>query len=390
MASKNSLKEPQKLTPSEVTRMFSGMTPLQRTRYYNKCMTNPNTPPANVSLLMQYRAQNADLFLTEEQMAGSRKSKGSWVAGKGFSGGWRDGSNGRVYTSSGYSYDNSGKYYDPSGNEAGGWHDGGPDPDEYGFVYGDDFIRGKRSAPFQGGGRIRRQRKPIDQPRSSLELVETIKAFNSPVRSRRYLDSIVQNEGSHPETVENARKLLASNSPLIATDEQMAAWTPKARSGSGRGIFSRRPVNEARSAEDIAGLMGRLRSNVARTRYYDKVIGNPESNEQTVSNLMAYRNANQDMFASDEEAQAAPRGTGRRASFWKSKEEFDGMSPRKKYFFVGAVHRNSRSKNTAYGLRVITDPDTTPDDREAMTQVVRENPLLFFRRAKSGKGQRGQ
>jgi len=388
MASKNSLKEPQKLTPSEVTRMFSGMSPLQRTRYYNKCMTNPNTPPANVNLLMQYRAQNADLFLSEEQMAGSRKSKGSWVAGKGFSGGWRDGSNGRVYTSSGYSYDNNGKYYDPSGNEAGGWRDGGPDPDEYGFVYGDDFIKGRRSAPFQGDGRFRRQRKPIDQPRSSLELVETLKGLGSPVRGRRYLESIVQNEGSNPETIENARKLLASNSPLIATDEQMAAWTPKARSG--RGIFSRRPVNEARSAEDIAGLMGRLRSNVARTRYYDKVIGNPESNEQTVSNLMAFRNANQNMFASDEEAQAAPRGTGRRASFWKSKEEFDGMSPRKKYFFVGAVHRNSRSKNTAYGLRVITDPDTTPDDREAMTQVVRENPLLFFRRAKSGKGQRGQ
>ena len=389
MASKNSLTEPQKLTPSEVTRMFSGMTPLQRTRYYNKCMTNPNTPPANVNLLMQYRAQNADLFLTEEQMAGSRKSKGSWVAGKGFSGGWRERSNGRVYTSSGYSYDNNGKYYDPSGNEAGGWHDGGPDPDEYGFVYGDDFIKGKRSAPYQGGRSFRRQRKPIDQPRSSLELVETLKGLNSPVRGRRYLESIVQNENSNPETVANARKLLAGGSPLIATDEQMAAWTPKARSGSGRGLFSRRPVNEARSAEDIAGLMGRLRSNVARTRYFDKVVANPDSNPETVDNLMAFRNANQGMFASDEEAQAAPR-TGRRASFWKSKEEFDGMSPKKKYFFVGAVKRNSRAKNTAYGLRVVTDPETSAEDREAMTQVVRENPLLFFRRAKSGKGQRGQ
>ncbi|MBO4569423.1 MAG: hypothetical protein J5674_05690 [Candidatus Methanomethylophilaceae archaeon] len=389
MASKNSLKEPQKLTPSEVTRMFSGMTPLQRTRYYNKCMTNPYTPPANVNLLMQYRAQNADLFLSEDQMPGSRKSKGSWVAERGFSGGWRNRSNGRVYTSSGYSYDNNGRYYDPSGNEAGGWHDGGPDPEEYGFVYGDDFVKGKRSAPFQGSGRTRRQRKPIDQPRSSLELVETLKGLNNPVRGRRYLDSIIQNESSNPETVANAKKLIAGGTPLVATDEQMAGWTPKARSGSGRRIFSRRPVDEPRSAEDIAGLMGRLRSNVARTRYFDKVVGNPDSNPQTVDNLMAYRNANQHMFASDEEAQAAPRGTGRRASFWKSKEEFDGMSPRKKYFFVGAVNRNSRSKNTAYGLRVITDPETTPDDREAMTQVVRENPLLFFRRAKSGKG-RGQ
>ena len=47
MASRNSLSKPQMLTPSEVSRMFNGMSPLQATRYYNKCMTNPNTPESS-------------------------------------------------------------------------------------------------------------------------------------------------------------------------------------------------------------------------------------------------------------------------------------------------------------------------------------------------------
>ena len=115
MSSANSFNGPQKLSPSEVTRILSGMSPLQATRYYNKCMTNPNTPVENVNLLMQFRAQNPNKFLSEDQIKGSRRSKGSWMAGKGYSGGWKDKSNGRVY-SQGYSYDAYGRAYDPSGN----------------------------------------------------------------------------------------------------------------------------------------------------------------------------------------------------------------------------------------------------------------------------------
>jgi len=381
MASKNSLKEPQKLTPSEVTRMFTGMKPEQATRYYNKCMTNPNTPPANASLLMQYRAQNPDKFLTEEQMSGSRRSQGSWMEGKGYSGGWRDRSNGRVYTSDGYSYDYNGRGYDPYGSQTGGWRDGGSDQ---------IFQRAPREPSYSGGGGgFFRRRKPLDQPRSVNELAQTVKAFGDPVRGRLYLEKVIRNPDSHPETVANARRYIENGSMYIANDEQMASWTPRGRQGGSGRRVPRKPVGEARSPEEVSDVLTHLRSNVARTRYYDRVVSNPESNVQTVENLKAFRSANQQLFASDEEARSAPR-TGWRSSFWKSDEEFGGMSPRKKYFFVGAVKRNSRSKNTAYGLRVITDPETSSDDREAMTQVVRENPLLFFRSVRSGRGRRGQ
>lgn len=44
MASRNNLNNIQRLSPSDATRMFSGMSPLQATRYYNKAMTNLNSP----------------------------------------------------------------------------------------------------------------------------------------------------------------------------------------------------------------------------------------------------------------------------------------------------------------------------------------------------------
>jgi len=123
--------EPQKLTPSEVTRIFSKMSPLKATRYYNKCMTNPNTPQDNVALFMQYREQNTNSFLTDEQMKAHRE-KGSWFAGKGYNGGYCERSNGRTYDSYGDGHDNNGRSYDRYGGEYGGYQDGGSERRFYG------------------------------------------------------------------------------------------------------------------------------------------------------------------------------------------------------------------------------------------------------------------
>lgn len=383
LSSRNSLNDPQCLSPSEVTRILTGMSPLQATRYYNKCMTNPNTPVENVNLLMQFRAQNPDRFLTEDQMKGSRGSQGSWMVGKGYSGGWRDRSNGRVY-SQGYSYDSQGRSYDSSGNETGGWHDGGIDPKEYGFVYGDDFVR--------NGGSYRRRQKPISEVRSVAEIGETLKGFNDPVRGRFYLEKIINNPESNPQTVMNAQQFLERGSAFIANDEQIAQYRAShpQKSGQGQGFFKKffqKPIDQARSPQEIANTVGNLKSNVARTRYFDKVLSNPNSNIETVDNLIAYRDANPHLFASDSEVQAAPHDNSFKSMFWKPKEEFDSMSPRKKMFFVGAVNRRSRQKNCAYGLRVTTDPDTSLADKQAFTEVVNENPGLFFKNPKPNRKQ---
>lgn len=387
MASKNNLKEPQRLTPSEVTRMLSGMSPLQATRYYNRCMTNPNTPDTNLSLLRQFRAQNPDRFLSDEEMAKiPRKAQGSWVSGKGFSGGYRR--KDRVYDSDGFSYDDQGRAYDRFGRESGSWHDGG-DADYYGYVTADKIVSRR------GSGRpFRRKGKPISEPRSIEEIGETLKGMNDPIRARFYLQKIKDNPESNPETVRNAQHFIDVGSTFIASEEQFEQYKAnravRPQTAGKRGFWQsvRRPVSEARSPDEIAATVTNLRSNVARTRYFDKVISNPESNPQTVDNLIAFKDANPGLFASSEEAANAPREGGFKSRFWKPQEEFDAMSPKERKFFVGAMYRNNRAKNTAYSLRVLTDPDTSQDDRDAMVNVVRRNPLLFFRSAKPGKGGR--
>lgn len=394
MTSTNNLGRPQDLSPSEVSRIFGGMSPLQATRYYNKCMTNPNTPDANLNLLRQFRAQNPNKFLSDDQMKGSRKSQGSWLAGKGYSGGYRGRNNGRVY-SDGYSYDNQGNAYDPSGNVMGGWQDGGEQRQFY----------PRKDSYVMGGGFFRRKSKSIDQARSIDEIGETLKGFNDPYRGRMYVDKIINNPDSNPETVKNAKHFIEAGSTFIANDEQMAQYRANRPQGAGGygnrsngysggrrnfRFFQRKPVDQPRSPNEVNNTLSHLKDNVSRTRYYDKVMNNPYSNPETVNNLIAYRESNPQLFASADEVANAPHRDSMRSRFWMPKEEFDSMSSAKKKFFVGAVNRNSRAKNTAFSLRVITDPETTTSDRTAMVQVVREHPLLFFKNPKPLRRQQEQ
>ena len=117
--------QPRKLSPSELSQMMSGMSPQRATRFYNKCMTNPDTPQENINLLRQFRDQNPQMFLSEDQMKGDRGYKGSWVFGKGFSGGFREKPWGGVRDSDGFSYDPHGNRYDNYGNLVTGFTDGG-------------------------------------------------------------------------------------------------------------------------------------------------------------------------------------------------------------------------------------------------------------------------
>ena len=294
----------QKFTPSEVTRIFRGMSPLKATRYYNKIMTNPDSPKENIDLVMQYRQQNPQKFLSDEQMR-SQRNTGVWSAERGFGGGYRR--RGRNYDSDGFSYDQYGNRYDNRGNSTDGFNDGG-------------------SERFQGNW--------------------------SPNGFSEYY-------GAHSQRPRFRRQ--------------------------------RKPISEARSPQEVESTIRGLRSNVARTKYFDTVIGNPESNIETVDNLIAFRDANPHLFASEEEVAAAPRQSSGRggfwSTFWKPQEEFAAMSPKKQKFFVRAFQGRNRARNTAYGLRVMTNPNTSNDDKQAMSEVVNENPGLFFKNAGGGRRQ---
>ena len=313
MASRNNLNTApptggiQKLTPSEATRIFAGMSPLRATRYYNKIMTNPNTPQENLSIVRQYREQNPQRFLSDEQMAGQRNT-GSWIRGRGFSGGYRP--RGMVQDSDGFYYDqNTGQRYNPYGRDDG-FQDGGD---------------GRR---FQGNGRA-----------------NGFSNFYGAARMRPHNGSFNSNRNQ------------------------------------------RRPISDVRSYDDLYQTVSGLKSDVARTRYFQKVISNPETPDETKQNLVRLRNNAPHIFASDEEAAAAGPQVQRRgfwAAHWKSQEEFDSMSGKEKKFFVKAFQGRNRGGNASYALKVLTNPAASPEDKQAVTNVVQQNPDLYFKR-KNGR-----
>ena len=309
MASRNNLNNIQRLSPSDATRMFSGMSPLQATRYYNKAMTNPNSPEENLRIIRQYREQNPQKFLTEEQMSGQR-NQGSWLRGRGYNGGYRP--RGMVHDSDGFYYDqNTGQRYTPYGRDDG-FHDGGDD------------------RRFQGNGRAN--------------------GFS------RYYGAANQRN-----------------------------WEDNGRGRRGRR--QQRPISEVRSYDDLYQTVSGLKNDVARTRYFQKVLSNPQTPEETKQNLVRLRNNAPHMFATDDEAIAAGPQVERRgfwAAHWKSQEEFDAMAPKEKKFFVKAFQGRNRGGNASYALKVLTNPTASPEDKQAVTNVVQQNPDLYFKR-KNGR-----
>ncbi|MBQ7979434.1 MAG: hypothetical protein IJ248_06770 [Candidatus Methanomethylophilaceae archaeon] len=311
MSSRNNLDNGiQVLSASETSRIFGGMSPLKATRYYNKIMTNPNTPKQNIDIVRQYREQNPQKFLSDEQlMSQGRGNTGVWSRGRGFSGGYRP--KNMVQDSDGFYYDQNGQRYDFNVTPDGQIQDGGS---------------GYR---FQGNGRAN--------------------GFS------RYYGAAYQRN-----------------------------WV---NNGRGRGRRQQKPISEVRSYDDLYQTLSSLKSDVARTRYFQKVIGNPQTPEESKQNLVRLRNNAPHIFASDDVAQAAGPQVQRRgfwAAHWKSQEEFDAMAPKEKKFFVKAFQGRNRGGNASYALKVLTNPSASPEDKQAVTNVVQQNPDLYFKR-KNGR-----
>ena len=61
------------------------------------------------------------------------------------------------------------------------------------------------------------------------------------------------------------------------------------------------------------------------------------------------------------------------------------MTPKEKKFFVKAFQGRNRNGNSSYALKVLTNPEASPEDKQAVVSVVQKNPDLYFRR-KGGNG----
>ncbi|MCQ2069804.1 MAG: hypothetical protein MJZ68_01575 [archaeon] len=331
----------------ELAERLGRMSPTQATRYFNRCTTNINTPDEVLSFLRDFRKANPDKFASDSSMMFQRNkglSYETWSKSEGF----------RRSANKG-----------PSG--IGSLDGVGMETDAYDYLneggYRNYRPRGQRAAGVGGKpAYVRRERKPASEERSMDEIQEIMKGLGSNIRRTQYYKKVMANPESNKETKINLDGFRTLNPELFATDSQIKSYKKR----------SDRPYGEARTPKDVEQTMFNIRSRGARTRYFMKVIGNAESNETTKKNLVKFRNDHPELFITDEQAM---RYNSSRA--YASPEEFGKMSGKAKHFFTSSRGR-SRAQNSAYALKVITNPSTSSQDRGAMVSVIRRFPQMFF------------
>lgn len=315
----NSGAKPQKLSPSQITDMFAGMSRERATNYLHKCLINPETPTANVNLLLQYRDQNPDRFLTMEEMGDNKGKRG-----------------------------------------------------------GSFFGFGRKNDNVPKPKRIRLLRNDQD--------AEMLFDGMDPYRATAYIRKIVTNPDTPMENRELVQAFARDNPSRFMNDEEFEyAYAERKRQNAervqreappgGYGGFNR--DGNLRTGYDNGRrewFGGRDRRDRFR-EYGDGYIGRGYDGGYD-RGYNAYGSQDVDSGRGYEQS-----GNERRfwSFLWKPKEEFDSMAPKEKKFFVRFYRNKTRAQNTAYGLRVMTNPDSSIEDKMAVTEVVNDHPQMFFR-----------
>lgn len=351
----------------ELRERLSKMTPVQRTRYVNRCLTNTNTPDEVADFLMHYKREHKNEFASDSSLSFMQNRGLSFESWK-KSDSWRRNAN---KGPSGIGNINIGEYEDARDAY-----------NELGFKtvsrysnYGKGGYRGKG----YGGSNYGRQngraftRKSVSDERSVEEIQAIMDGLGTNVRRTQYFNAVMGNKDSNPETMANLDAYRQLNPGKFATEKQIDSFKKR----------NSRPLSEARTPNDVAQTMGNIRSKGARTRYFMSVLDNPESNETTKKNLVKYRNEHPEMFTSDDYAM---RFRSNRA--YAKPDEFNAMSGKEKHFFTSARGR-SRAQNSSYALKVLTNPNSNTGDRIAITKVVRRYPQMFFK-SRFGRGKNNQ
>lgn len=311
----NSGGKPQKLSPSQITDMFAGMSRERATNYLHKCLMNPETPTANVNLLLQYREQNPDRFLSMEEMdAAKDKRRG-----------------------------------------IGGF---------FGFGRRNDEPKPKR---------IRLLRNDQD--------AEMLFEGMDPYRATAYINRIVTNPDTPMENRELVQKFARENPSRFMNEEEFNYVTAERKRQNAERVQRNMPPGGYGGFDDRGNLRTgyedrRGWSGGRDNRYDDRRGGRGQPRGMYDDRGYGYGAYNVDDGRGYEQT-----GNERRfwSFLWKPKEEFDSMEPKEKKFFVRFYRNKTRAQNTAYGLRVMTNPESSIEDKRAVAEVVNDHPQMFFR-----------
>ena len=209
------------------------------------------------------------------------------------------------------------------------------------------------------------------------------------VKATRYAHAVLSNKDSPVHNKDAVAEYMTNHPERFLTDAEVKADP---------GIFARRsrrstkrPITEVRSIEDISRAVSNMKTPLRKRMYLESMIDNEDTPEETRQNAKDFMNLNRDRLATDKQVEAYkarkaaeaadPELRNRRfwSRFWKSKEDYDKMSPKEKKFFGIAFQNKNQTRTASYFLRILSNKESSQEDKDAVMKVINDNPYMVFR-----------
>ena len=212
------------------------------------------------------------------------------------------------------------------------------------------------------------------------------------VKATKYAHRVLGNKDSPVSNKDAVAAYMSAHPEKFLTDAEVKADPGiLGRRSFFRGNKTRRPISEVRSIEDISKAVSNMGTPLRRRMYLEGVINNPETPEETRQNAKDFMNLNRDRLATDKQVEAYrarkaaeaadPDLRNRRfwSRFWKSKEDYAKMSPKEKKFFGIAFQNKNQTRTASYFLRVLSNRESSQEDKDAVMKVIHDNPHMVFK-----------
>jgi len=222
--------------------------------------------------------------------------------------------------------------------------------------------------------------------------VDDIFASMDQVKATRYAHRVLSNRDSPVSNKDAVAAYMSAHPEKFLTQEQIDLDPSiMGRRSFFGGRKTRRPIAEVRSVEEISKAVSNMGTPLRRRMYLESIIDNPDTPAETRQNAKDFMNLNRDRLATDKQVEAYKARKAAEAAdsdlrnrrfwsrFWKSKEDYDKMSPKEKKFFGIAFQNKNQTRTASYFLRVLTNKESSQADKDAVTKVINDNPHMVFK-----------
>lgn len=143
-----------------------------------------------------------------------------------------------------------------------------------------------------------------------------------------------------------------------------------------RPAFAPRDHSKEYSSEEMRETLSNIGPRRARG-YVRKVLNNPDTNPKTKRNIRSLIQSEPHLLGQID-IDTGSRGSKNVPSLYVDQPTFESMGPRKKYYFGRLRRIGNKDLNCRYGLKVMTSPTSSRDDKEAITELTNEYGHALF------------